>query len=176
MGDFAHNYGPHFPLKVYYSRRSVDWLCSGRKGDIPDGAMMVKAMAFFSGVQTNVVPDGCMDVGPRQGSPISPILWAPMLKSSQSSHDGWLWMLQQVDLSFWVSSLNFRRPSSTHPHSPWRLHRPSRTIHYVSDGQPSGRSNYQDNRMSSCSIRSRASPLHELPQHGQVRIYFCFDG
>jgi len=46
-GNFGHNYGPHFPLKVYYSPEIVDWLCNGRKGEIPDNAMMVKAWLFI---------------------------------------------------------------------------------------------------------------------------------
>lgn len=104
-GNFSHNYGPHFPLKVYYSPEMVDWLCNGRKAEIPDGAMMVKAMAFYSNpltgdLETTVADDGCMDLQQTttKDMPISPILWAPMLKSSHSSYDGWLWMLQQVDL------------------------------------------------------------------------------
>jgi mono/diheme cytochrome c family protein len=104
-GNFSHNYGPHFPLKVYYSPEMVDWLCNGRKGEIPDGAMMVKAMAFYSNpltgdLETTVADDGCMDLQQTttKDMPISPILWAPMLKSSHSSYDGWMWMLQQVDL------------------------------------------------------------------------------
>ena len=102
-GDFGHNYGPHFPLKVYYSPEIVDWLCNGRNGEIPDGAMMIKAMSLFSleigGVKiplvdTTVASDGCMDLGQN----ITPILWAPMIKSNQSSYDGWMWMLQQVTI------------------------------------------------------------------------------
>jgi hypothetical protein len=107
-GDFSHNYGPHFPLKVYYSPEIVDWLCNGRKGKIPDNAMMVKAMALFgsSGAKATLASDGCMDLV----QDITPILWAPMLKSSQSSDDGWLWMLQQVDLSFLGVAFQFPPP------------------------------------------------------------------
>jgi hypothetical protein len=107
-GDFGHNYGPHFPLRVFYSPEMVEWLCNGRKGEIPDGAMMVKAMTLFKlpivgeVVDTKVAADGCMDVQPLSklpfNPPLFPILWAPMLKSNQSSFDGWLWMLQQADI------------------------------------------------------------------------------
>ena len=45
-GSFSHNYGPHFPLRVYYSPEVVDWLCNGRQGEIPDGAMIMKAMTI----------------------------------------------------------------------------------------------------------------------------------
>jgi hypothetical protein len=40
-----------------------------------------------------------MDIVADDADSISPLLWAPMLKASQSSHDGWLWTLQQPDLS-----------------------------------------------------------------------------
>ena len=131
-GDFGHNYGPHFPLKVYYSPEMVDWLCNGRNGEIPDGAIMIKAMSLFSVeiggvkiklVDTTVASDGCMDLG----QDITPILWAPMIKSHQSSYDGWMWMLQQV--TFPSVPLNFLRLSSTNPHSRCLCRPPSWTIH-----------------------------------------------
>jgi len=91
--DFFHNYGPHFPLKVYYSPEMVDWLCSGRKGEIPDGAMMVKAMNVFSNLNISVnQDDGCMQIA----DPVQPNLWTPMIRSSKSSYDGWLWTIQQA--------------------------------------------------------------------------------
>ena len=97
--DYSHNYGPHFPLRVYYSPEVVDWLCNGRPGVVPDGGMMVKAMNIaFNTLHIEVASDGCMDIIDDGATPIEPSLWAPMLKSSQSSQDGWLWMLQQPDL------------------------------------------------------------------------------
>ncbi|MGH9344229.1 MAG: hypothetical protein ACRD19_10760, partial [Terriglobia bacterium] len=109
-GDNSNNYGPHFPLKVYYSPEVVDWLCNGRKGQLPDGAMILKAMSIFKVgetplVKVNVAADGCMDLDQN----ISPNLWAPMLKTSQS-HDGWFWMLQQPDLSKLGSPPQFPPP------------------------------------------------------------------
>ncbi len=92
--DLFHNYGPHFPLKIYYSPEMVDWLCSGRKGEIPDGAAMVKAMNVFKNIKIVQKDDGCMNVDPSM--PVVPNLWTPMIKSSRSSYDGWLWMIQQA--------------------------------------------------------------------------------
>ena len=105
--NLSNNYGPHFPLRVYYSPEVVDWLCSGRQGKLPDGAMMVKAMTLiWDYLNVDVGSDGCMDIEdltkpipfirPTPG-PVFPVLWAPMIKSSRSSYDGWLWMLQQPD-------------------------------------------------------------------------------
>jgi hypothetical protein len=93
--DFFHNYGPHFPLKIYYSPEVVDWLCSGRKGEIPDGAMILKAMNVFN--QLNIsVREGCMEISDPISDPVQPNLWTPMIKSSRSSYDGWVWMIQQA--------------------------------------------------------------------------------
>jgi hypothetical protein len=105
---FNHNYGTHFPLRVYYSPEVVEWLCNGRQGEIPDGAMIIKEMATFSlaGVpllKVNVdQKDSCMtlDQNSTLGSPIMPLLWSPMIKSSQSSHDGWVWVFQLLDVPF----------------------------------------------------------------------------
>jgi hypothetical protein len=107
--NFSHNYGPHFPLLVYYSPEVVDWLCNGRSGAVPDGAMMIKAMTIaFGSLDVRVASDSCMDIVPPTPKPmanendstttIKPNLWAPMIKTSQSSYDGWLWMLQQPDI------------------------------------------------------------------------------
>jgi hypothetical protein len=83
-GSFSHNYGPHFPLKVYYSPEVVDWLCNGRQGDIPDGAMIMKAMKItFDGLDIRRARDGCMDLVEDPAKPIEPQLWAPMLKTSK---------------------------------------------------------------------------------------------
>src|SRR5262245_36655560 len=104
--DFGHNYGTHFPLRVYYSPEVVEWLCNGRQGEIPDGAMIVKEMTLFSvtfaGVtvpllKTNVDRNSCMTLEQTAlplGGPIMPLVWAPMIKSSKSSHDGWVWIFQ----------------------------------------------------------------------------------
>ena len=98
--NFSGNYGPHFPLRVYYSPEVVDWLCNGRQGELPDGAAMIKAMdAFFDLLGVDVAADGCMDIR-NDGPPLPPIplLWAPMIKTNESSYDGWYWALPAVDL------------------------------------------------------------------------------
>ena len=97
--SFANNYGPHFPLRVYYSPEVVDWLCGGRQGEIRDGAMIMKAMSIaWTKLDIRQARDGCMDIVDDPGDPIAPSLWAPMIKTSQSSYDGWYWTLQQPDL------------------------------------------------------------------------------
>ena len=38
------SFGTHPAVRIYYSPEVVDWLCNGREGEIPDGAMIVKEM------------------------------------------------------------------------------------------------------------------------------------
>ena len=99
-GDsYGTNYGPHFPLRVYYSPEMVDWLCNGRQGEIPDGAMMIKAMVpLLSLLDIRTAEDGCTDIVEDPAKPVQPLLWAPMLKASGASHDGWYWSLPAVSL------------------------------------------------------------------------------
>lgn len=98
-GSYAHNYGPHFPLRVFYSPEVVDWLCNGREGEIPDGAMIMKAMTLgFASLDIRQGDDGCMDIVEDPAKPIGTQLWAPMIKTNSGSHDGWYWTLQQPDI------------------------------------------------------------------------------
>jgi hypothetical protein len=98
-GSYAHNYGPHFPLRVYYSPEVVEWLCNGRQGDLPDGAMIMKAMTLaFGSLDVRKAADGCMDIVEDPEKPIQTQLWAPMVKTNGSTHDGWYWTLQQPRL------------------------------------------------------------------------------
>ena len=95
--SFGHNFGPHFPLRVYYSPEVVEWLCNGRQGEIADGAMILKVMTFnYDKLTIERASDGCMDVVGDQTDPLQNRLYAPMIKSSQASYDGWVWTLQQV--------------------------------------------------------------------------------
>jgi hypothetical protein len=89
-GSYSRNYGPHFPLRVYYSPEIVAWLCDGRQGAIPDGAMIVKAMSVaWKALDVRTAADGCMDLASDPAAPIQPNLWAPMIKTSRASYDGW---------------------------------------------------------------------------------------
>jgi hypothetical protein len=100
-GNYSHNFGPHFPLKVFYSPEVVEWLCKGREGDIPDGAMILKVMTIgFSGLTIARAADGCMDVVGDKTIPALDGFWAPMVKSSKASHDGWIWTLEGPPLGF----------------------------------------------------------------------------
>jgi hypothetical protein len=76
-------YGTHSRVTVFYSNEIVDWLKRGRKGAIPDGAVIVKTMYSTPAY----VPAG--QVQPIAG-------YAVMVRSAKASHDGWLWLLYFV--------------------------------------------------------------------------------
>jgi hypothetical protein len=40
-GEKPESYATHLPMRIYYSPEVIDWLCNGRRGDLPDGAMMI---------------------------------------------------------------------------------------------------------------------------------------
>ena len=80
LNGVAH--GTHARVKIYYSKGAMRWLNNGRKGDIPDGSMIVKEMYPYPAFSEQSLhkPDG----------------WAVMVRDKKASHDGWLWYLLYV--------------------------------------------------------------------------------
>ncbi|MBB6209215.1 cytochrome P460 family protein [Novispirillum itersonii] len=70
----------HQRVRVFYSDAVVKWLKNGRKGDIPDGAMIVKQMYGSDPLDTTYGADRTAG-------------WAIMVRNSKASHDGWMWQL-----------------------------------------------------------------------------------
>src|SRR3954454_3034455 len=80
-GPFVNNssYGVHPAVKIYYSPQVVRWLKDGRKGTIPDGAMIVK--------EQSPPP-----AGRYRYTPPPPVAdWTVMIKDAKGSVDGWYW-------------------------------------------------------------------------------------
>ncbi len=81
-------YGVHPAVRIYYSPEIVDWLCAGRTGTLPDGAVIVKEMHTI---------EPCLDVAlDRQGcmtikADPEPDSWTVMIKASAVAKDGWYW-------------------------------------------------------------------------------------
>ncbi len=75
-------YMTHSRVKVYYSDAVVTWLENDRKGDIPDGSMIIKEM---------------FDGNPK--GPISNDItgYAVMVRQKAASKDGWLWYIWFVN-------------------------------------------------------------------------------
>ncbi|MDQ3743922.1 MAG: cytochrome P460 family protein [Acidobacteriota bacterium] len=72
-------YGVHPAVKIYYSPQVVSWLKDGRKGVIPDGAMIVK--------EQFPPPAGRYKLAAPP--PVSD--WTVMIKDAKASADGWYW-------------------------------------------------------------------------------------
>ena len=84
------SYGTHAAIRIYYSPEVVDWLCGGREGRLPDGAVILKEeYAFDEALDVKTGSEGCMEVGP--GAKPELIGYSVMVKSEESSYDGWYW-------------------------------------------------------------------------------------
>jgi hypothetical protein len=89
-------YGVHPAVKVYYSPAVISWLVSGRLGDIPDGAMIVKEM---------------YNPGPAaryEGQQLKANNWTVMIKDSKGSKDGWFWG------GLWTANPPMAKPSDNY--------------------------------------------------------------
>ena len=91
----------HPAVHIYYSPEVSNWLVNGRKGEIPDGAVIIKEQ--FSPVPAaryRDIPEkelGCSND------------WTIMIKNSKASFDGWFWA------EVWngnkpTNSMNFNNP------------------------------------------------------------------
>jgi Cytochrome P460 len=72
-------YGVHPAVKIYYSPQLVRWLKDGRKGAIPDGAMIVK--------EQYPPPAGRY----RSSAPPPVSDWTVMIRDAKGAADGWYW-------------------------------------------------------------------------------------
>ena len=77
------SYGTHPAVRVYYSPEVILWLMNGRKGNIPDGAMIIKEQyeepaARHYGKSEEELRESLKS-------------WTVMIKDAHGSHDGWFW-------------------------------------------------------------------------------------
>jgi hypothetical protein len=87
----GNSFGTHPAVRISYSPEVVAWLCAGRKGPLPDGAMVVKEM---NDIDTIVVdPDTQLMSVPQAQEPDG---WTVMVKGSAGSADGWYWAFYGV--------------------------------------------------------------------------------
>ncbi|MEP7217284.1 MAG: hypothetical protein ABI876_00125 [Bacteroidota bacterium] len=71
------SYGTHPAVKVYYSPEMWEWMINGRRGDIPDGAMVIKEQYPTPARSSYTAKD-------RFG-------YAIMVRDKNASWDGWYW-------------------------------------------------------------------------------------
>lgn len=91
----------HPAVHIYYSPEVSNWLLRGRKGDIPDGAVIIKEQ--FSPIPAARYRDIPVD---RLGCSND---WTIMIKDSKSSYDGWFWA-EVWNGSTPANSMNFNNP------------------------------------------------------------------
>jgi mono/diheme cytochrome c family protein len=72
-------YGTHKAARIYYSPAVILWLVHGRKGTIPDGAMIIK-----EGIEAPAARYETKSPGPITD-------WTIMIRDSKGSADGWFW-------------------------------------------------------------------------------------
>lgn len=76
-------YGTHPAVRIYYSPGVIRWLKNGRKGVIPDGAVIVKEQ---------YPPPAVRHQGKSEAELRASLeSWTVMVKDSKGSHDGWFW-------------------------------------------------------------------------------------
>ncbi len=81
-------YGVHPAVRLYYSPEVVDWLCGGREGVIPDGAVIIKEMHSINpSLDITLDSEGCMVIN----ADVEPSFWTIMVKQEGESPDGWYW-------------------------------------------------------------------------------------
>lgn len=72
------SYGVHPAVKIYYSPAMWDWMIHGRRGEIPDGAMIIKEQ----------YP---LPVQPVASKDYKLTGYSVMVRDGQASWDGWYW-------------------------------------------------------------------------------------
>lgn len=76
-------YGTHNAVRIFYSPEVIEWMTGGRKGRIPDGAMIIKEMFNPPAARWDST------TGAKLDSSVSG--WAVMVRDSIGSKDGWYW-------------------------------------------------------------------------------------
>ncbi len=76
-------YGTHPAVRVYYSPAVVRWLEDGRRGDLPDGAMIIKEQFEPPAARYEDLPEPELLQHLRD--------WTVMIKDARGSKDGWFW-------------------------------------------------------------------------------------
>ncbi|MEM9303042.1 MAG: hypothetical protein AAGE01_13075 [Pseudomonadota bacterium] len=84
------SFGVHPAVRVWYSPEIVDWLCNDRQGGIPDGAMIVKEMHDIDASLGIEPAQECMRID-KDPAEIDPTSWTVMVRSQETSADGWYW-------------------------------------------------------------------------------------
>lgn len=81
-------YGTHPAVRVWYSPEVSKWVLNGRKGELPDGAMIIKEQYSPNPAAQYA---GWTEAQLRQYFVNGSYDWTFMIKDKQGSADGWYW-------------------------------------------------------------------------------------
>jgi hypothetical protein len=84
---FGSAYGTHPAVRIFYSPDIIKWLQHGKKGPIPDGAMMIKEQYKPPAARY----DGMCDAQLEAALAASGKDWTVMIRDAKGSKDGWYW-------------------------------------------------------------------------------------
>lgn len=95
-GPYIENqyYGTHPSVRIYYSPEVMRWLKDGRKGDLPDGSMIIKEMFLPPAVLYQELGSDPKYEDPESYQRILAGLisaWTVMVRDSTAFNDGWFW-------------------------------------------------------------------------------------
>ncbi len=112
-------YGTHPAVRVFYSPEVLEWLEGGRKGPLPDGAMIVKEQ---------YAPPAVRHHGKSEKELWESLeSWTVMVKDSKGSHDGWFWSNPGRDQKVVENHKDFSHPISGFGHYCLRCHASTET-------------------------------------------------
>ncbi len=94
----AHTYyGTHPAVRVFYSPEVIAWIESGRRGSLPEGAMIVKEMLTPPAARYADWPAARIDELCARGKMETEFgevgcSWTAMIRDPKVSRDGWFWL------------------------------------------------------------------------------------
>lgn len=102
------SYGIHPAVRMYYSPGVLAWLEGGRKGDIPDGAIVVKEMVTPPAARYNEERARLEAAHPNDPAKVDDLFldylkttgglnWTVMVKDKSVSHGGWVFSSVEQD-------------------------------------------------------------------------------
>lgn len=84
-------YGTHPAVRVFYSASMMKWLIGGRKGNVPDGAMIIKEQYHPPAARYEDMTEEQLAKA-FAGTKDKPTKdWTIMIRDSQGAKDGWYW-------------------------------------------------------------------------------------
>ncbi len=129
-GPFINNtaYGTHPTVRIFYSPQVIAWLKAGKKGEIPDGAMIIKEQYKAPAARYNNMTDTEVEAAFASNGKD----WTVMIRDAKGSKDGWYWAEVFTGMSSDVSTAYqypFNYPNGGFGHYCLNCHGSAKTGH-----------------------------------------------